>query len=1154
MYIINCDILRYIIVMTSIKRILFIISAFILPAAVMAQSSHVFAPESVLSKGRWFKIALEGQDDGIFQISYSQIKALGINNIENVGVYGFGGHCLDEDFSTGHIDDLPEIAIYHDHANKRILFYGQGLVDWRYEDQRFIHTQNTYATQACYFIHEKETEALQMQETASGEDFDEEVAYSDAHLLHEQELVSIGKTGRELYGESFQHNQSQTISFSESLLAGTVRLTANFAALSPNASAFTVKNGDSVIGTASVKGSSSAYTYAIGTSLSEEFSLEEETAPSFRIVYQPNGSVKNAHLNYIRLEGQQKIALAKGQGSFLFRNVRSAEALVRYTIEGLAGSQWTVWDVTDPLNAKIQDTDENGFVATSIGLKEYALVDLNSKGFSNVSIIGEVENQNLHSIGETDMVIVAPQGLKAQAQRLAAFRQEHDQMQVVVVTPQQIYNEYSSGTADATAVRLLMKQVFTDKQDRSKKKGGYLLMFGDGHYNNRKIEGNANYLISYETSESLVETGSTVCDDYFGFLDDNEGGKKDQNGYYQISSDIADIGIGRIPVHSAKDAENVVDKIIDYSSNYHYGNWKNRLVFLSDDDKISDAATDSPNSHMRHNDLVIDILQNQQGHKEFVYQKIYLPAYTQTTTASGTDYPDARKQFMEALQKGSLVVNYAGHGASNSITHEMLMTTDKASQLNMKNLPLWITASCDITRWDSDDESMGEALLLNDNGGAIALISTVRVVYAQQNLSLNTAIARCLFKRKADGTRYRLGDILMEAKQSLSSDYNKLNFCLMGDPSMILSYPEYQMEITDIDYGEKTTLKGRVILPETGETASGFNGLVYPTIYDASDTITADKGLFQEPVYRFATRTRKIFSGRDIIRDGLFEFSFITPLDASAHTNDGLVSLYACDESNNEGNGFFENMTIHQGESQTKTDTIGPEIRKIFVNWPDFKSGDEVGPTPYFCAEVHDESGFNVTGNNVGHDISLTIRCLSNTILGVKQYALNDYLATSIGDPTTGNVKFSVPELSNGEYELTFKVWDSFNNSATSTIRITVSDKHIQSPVLVQAFPTPVAQGEAVTIRVLHNLPESPTTIRLQVYAQTGTKVYDCSMSTTSSEIQLLDQEDETSFVGASAIKWTANVVPGVYLYRVYLSSGTSDTASESKKILVVSK
>ena len=326
--------------MRLIKRLLFIISAFILPAAVMAQSSHVFAPESVLSKGRWFRIALEGQDNGIFQISYSQIKALGMNNIENVGVYGFGGHCLDEDFSTGHIDDLPEIAIYHDHANKRILFYGQGLVDWRYEDQRFIHTQNTYATKACYFIHEKETEALQMQATANGEAFDEEVAYSDAHLLHEQELVSISKTGRELYGESFLHNQSQEISFSETLSAGTVRLTANFAALAANASAFTIKIGTTVIGTASLNGSSSAYTYGVEARMSEEFSLEEEIAPSFRIVYQPNGSVKNAHLNYIRLEGQQKIALAKNQGSFLFRNVRSAETLLEYAIEGLSRNKW----------------------------------------------------------------------------------------------------------------------------------------------------------------------------------------------------------------------------------------------------------------------------------------------------------------------------------------------------------------------------------------------------------------------------------------------------------------------------------------------------------------------------------------------------------------------------------------------------------------------------------------------------------------------------------------------------------------------------------------------------------------------------------------------------------------------------------------------
>ena len=1139
--------------MTTIRQILIFLSAIFLSVAALAQSSHVFAPNSGLAEGRWIKIALDGNEDGIYQITYNQLNTLGFKHIENVGVFGFGGHVMEEDFSHGHIDDVPEIATFNDAANKRILFYGQGLISWRFESERgFVHTQNTYATKAYYFLHEKNTEAQKMTETSSGSTFDEEVSVSDAHLLHEQDIVNLGKTGREKYGESFVHNQSQQISFDESLLAGSVKLTANFAGLSTSPSTFSVKHKDQVIGSATLSGSSSAYTYATEATLNSSFILEEEEKPVLKITYNANSTIKNANLNYIRLEGKQNIMVAKDRSFQLFRNIRSVDSRLKYVI-GEEGFDWAVWDITDPLNAKIQLMgDDHSFVAKETGLREYALLNLKSKNFLSVNIVGEVENQNLHAIEEADMVIVAPSGLKSQAKLLADFRQEHDGLKVVVVTPEQIFNEYSSGTADATAIRLLMKQVFTEKTDRSKKRNGYLLLFGDGYYDNRSIDGSPYYLLSYESAFSLVETSSTVCDDYFGFLDDNEGGNKDLNGYYRIESDIADIGIGRIPVHNIQDAEAVVDKIIAYSSNYHYGTWKNKLCFLSDDDKISDAASDSPNAHMKHNDLVIDILQNQQGHKEFVYQKIYLPAYTQTTIASGTDYPDARKQFMETLQKGALVVNYAGHGANNSITHEMLMTTSKAAELNMKNLPLWITASCDISRWDNDDESMGEALLLNSNGGAIALISTVRVVYSHQNLMLNSAIAQFLFSRKADGSRYRLGDILMEAKQSLGTDFNKLNFCLLGDPTMVLEYPEYKMEITDIEYGEKTTLRGRVISPETGEIATEFNGLVYPTIYDAADSVSADKGLFQEPIYKFSTRNRKIVSGRDLISNGEFEFSFITPLDASTQTNDGFVNLYACDENNNEANGFFENMTIDQNGSSVKNDSIGPEIRKIFVNSKDFKDGDIIGTTPYFYAEVHDVSGFNVTGNNVGHDITLTIRCTSNALLGVKQYSLNDYLTTRTGDQTTANVKFSIPELANGDYEMTFKIWDSFNNSAASDIRFSVSDKQKHLPVMIQAYPSPVAQGEPVTIRVMHNLPESPTTLKLQIYSQTGSKIFEKTSTSTSADIVETDKDDESSFVGASSIKWNASVVPGVYIYKIYMSSGNSEISTDSKLLLVL--
>lgn len=1051
--------------MTLVKRI-FLLLVFALFAKTMAQGTFSFAPNSALSDGKWVKIALSDKEDGIYEITYKQLSSMGFNNPDNVGVYGFGGHILSEDFSDPSLfnDDLTEISTYHDPEGSRILFFGQGLISWNLDETTGIysHKQNTYANRACYFLHEKDSAAL----TVPHSEIESLAKDSVSHLLYESELINLGKTGREMYGESFLYNQTQTFKFKEKLQSGTVHVTVNFVALSPNDTSFSVKyNGETK--TATIPGSSNSYVYSCEATLSEDFVLETEEAPVVTISFSGNSSVKNAHLNYIRISGKKA------------------------------------------------STEE------SISIKP-------------ITIIGEVQNQNLHAVDSVDFVILTAPGLKYYAQQLADFRAQHDGMKVLVVTPEEIYNEYSSGTADATAIRLFIKQVFGEQE-----KEGYLLLFGDGHYDNRKIESSSNYLICYETESSLVETASTVYDDYFGFTENNE----------------LKVGVGRIPVHTAAEAEAVLKKIFDYSNNYHYGNWKNRLCFLSDDDKISDAGSDSPNVHMRHNEQVISEIQDVQGHKEFIYQKIYLPAYTQTTTASGTDYPDANKEFQEALRQGALVVNYAGHGATYSITHEMLMTTTKAAQLNMKNLPLWITASCDISRWDNDEESLGETLLLNDNGGAIALITTTRVVYAAQNLSLNMAIAKALFKRKADGSRYRLGDILREAKQSLGSDSNKLNFCLLGDPTMVLAYPEYQMEVTDVSYSDRVTVSGRVIDPGTKETAIDFNGLVYPSVYDAPDSISADKGLWQEPVLKFASRTKKVFSGSDIVRNGLFQFSYITPKDVSGNTNNGLINLYACNEDNQEASGYYDNLRIEKPTSGgALADSIGPEILKIFINTPDFANGDVVGPTPYFYAKVHDESGFNTTGNSIGHDVTLTIRCTSNTLLSANQHNLNNNLATYTGDPTTGDIQFSIPELEDGEYDATFKIWDSMNNSSSRTLHFVVKKELASSTVLVQAFPSPVSQGEEVTFRVLHKSPASATTMRLHLFTETGIKILDKTVSDSAAEIvEYYNDENNNSgnIYGASTLKWTASVIPGIYIYKVYLSSNGSEETSESKILMV---
>jgi len=1151
---------------------------------------HTFAASSKLATGTWLKVSLDGTEDGIYQITYDQLSKMGFSTPEQVGVYGFGGHPLPEALNAIIVDDLPEVAVYHDTAHRRILFYGQGTTRWDYTTSRgFIQRGNTYDTKAYYFLHQKDGEApLAMEELSANVGATHEtVTQYDVHWVHENNLINLGQTGREKYGESFISNRVQSFDF-ERVDAGTLRVTTNFIADGTETSSYSVAVNGTELGTNTIVKRTNDYAFANENTMDKTLTLEEATGLSVSVTFTPPaGSTPSAaRLNYIRIQAKRNFT--KPSSFELFRARTAYNNLVQYNLDTAVDDDIQVWDVTHPCDVKRQlVTDNHYFAPTSVGIREYALVNVNATSFRSVVSEGIVSNQNLHALPMTNMVIVAAPAYLAQAEQLADYRRSKDGLHVTVVTPEAIYNEFASGKQDVTAIRLLMK-MFYDRWHGSAKSGAeglsdtsqreplYLLLWGDGHYDNQAIDRNY-YLPCYETEASLVETSSCVCDDYFGFLDDGEGGNTDSNQRYTITRDVLDIGIGRLPVSSVEMSANVLAKIINYGENAYLGTWKNRLCFLSDDDKAGDTF----NCHVKHNDQLVSSLQKA-NHNEFIFQKIYLPAYKQTESASGTDYPDAKKEFNEALKQGVLMVNYAGHGNTTAITNENMMTAAAAQELNNRHLPVWVTASCDVSRWDEDGISMGECLLLNPNGGAIALLSTVRVVYAQQNLLLNTAIIDNIFNRFADGTRYRMGDIIKAAKIELGSDYNKLNFCLLGDPSLTLAYPEQQIKITHIN-GTPTegsgqpfqlqtlsnvTVKGHIL--KTGsstEIDSTFNGLLYPTFYDALDTLTADKGFVQDqaPVYAFTTRTKKAFSGRSEVTNGEFEFSFTVPIDISYSDQLGLANLYAASENSDEASGFYDNYRLTSSDSYNITDTEGPVIRQLFLNDNSWTDGSVVNSTPYFFAEVQDDGGFNATGNTVGHDIVLTIRCTSNLLMASQQHTLNNYFTTYTNDPKTGNVQYSIPALEDGTYEASFRIWDVYNNPTTRKFSFTVLNEKAPEAVVVQAYPCPAKTGDTVTFRVLHNRPESAQSITLQVFTQTGYKVYETTASSSSaSKVYAFSMDnptllnnalnaDETGdFMGAATIEWSAaDLRPGFYLYRVFLSSDGSTDISKSKLLMV---
>ena len=1076
-------------------------------ANAASYGKHDFAATSVLSEGLWVKVAADGDKNRILQISYGQLRDMGFAHPEHVQVYGYGGHVLSENLDEVEYDDLPLAPIVHDAAQGRLLFAAHGMVKWSAVGNRYHHRRNVYETQSYYFLHETE-EATPPSDS---------ILYNHPlTLLHEEELVNIGQSGREKYGESFMSNKKQTFKLG-TLGAGDFDLRINAITKADAQTSYTVLVNGAEMGKISVSATSGSYSFASEGWYEETIHLDTESELEVTLQYEPGSAkVELARLNYIEAVGN-----------------------------------WA--------------TDAPGY--TQITLEK--ALEMKDYQFATVKVIGRVENQDLHALPHCDMLIVTAPAYLSEANRLAEYRRSHDGLSVTVLTPENIYNEFSSGGQDPTAIRLLTKKL----QPR------YLLLMGKGHYDNQKID-RQYFLPSYETDYSLAETSSCVCDDYFGFIEDGEGGKTDSNGRYQISDETLDVGVGRLPVSTVQEAKEAVDKIIAYSNNRYQGDWKSRLCFLSDDDKPGDSY----NAHVRHNDQLVNSLE-QAGHKEYAMQKIYLPAYKQTSSASGTDYPDAKKEFHESLKQGVLMVNYAGHGNTSSLTHENMMTSAIASQLSMRYLPVWVTASCDVGRWDNDEVSLGERLTLNPNGGAIAMFTTVRIVYAHQNLILNQAIIDNLFNRFEDGSRYRLGDVLRAAKRSLGRDYNKLNFCLMGDPSLTMAYPEHKIAVTEVNGQsvegvsgnialkalETVTMKGMVY--KTGsqtEIDSTFNGIVFPTLYDALDTIVADKGYIQDDAnpFKFTTRTRKAFSGRGEVRNGQFEFSFMVPQDIAYSNKPGLATLYACSGDWAEAQGYFDKYQLTGGQEILRTDTVGPVIDRLFLNDMLFSEGAVVNSTPYFYAEVSDESGFNTTGNGIGHDMVLTIKCLSNPLLSVKQYILNNYFSTYTGRFNIGNVQYSIPSLEDGDYEASFTVWDVYNNASRKVFHFTVAKGKAPSAVVVQAYPSPAKAGEPLTFRILHNRPESQTEMHIEVFNALGHRVYETEVKTNqATKFYATDLSkptiantsilaDETpNFMGSSSVVWsTPNLEAGFYVYRIVLTSNGSQKVSDSKILIIDNK
>lgn len=761
--------------------------------------------------------------------------------------------------------------------------------------------------------------------------------------------------------------------------------------------------------------------------------------------------------------------------------------------------------------------------------------------FAAPEYVHNITNQDLHGHGAADMVIVIPtsQKLRAQAQRLADFHTERG-LRVRIVPADELYNEFASGTPDANAYRRYLKMLY-DRVETEADMPRYLLLFGDCVWDNRMLTGDCrnldadDYLLCFESENSFNEINCYVDDGFFCLLDDGEGNNPQ-------TADKLDMSVGRFPVTTEEDAKTMVDKTIAYVQNANAGSWQNVLMFMGDDGNA--------NLHMKDlNDAAEDVAQRYPG---YLVKKVMWDAYKGETSSTGHAYPEVAKVIKQQQAAGALIMDYAGHGREDQISHENVLRLSDFETFKNKNLPLWITASCDIMPFDGVMGTIGEAAVLNPHGGAVAFFGTTRTVYANYNKLINMAFLRFVLS-SPDGKPMTIGEAQRQAKNLMISteqdlSNNKLQYSLLGDPAISLNLPTMKVVIDSIN-GVKVTNGGSNAALRAGDVArvvghiengEGFDGVLTAVVRDSRQLVTGrlNASAEAETPFRFYDRTNTLYHGADSIRGGKFAFSFAVPMDINYADDNGLMNLYAVNNARTlMAHGANGNYMVG-GSGELGTDGKGPKIY-AYLNTPDFVNGGNVNITPYFVAQLSDGDGINATGNGIGHDLQVIVDDDAS-----KTYTLNDNFRYDFGTYTSGTVAFSIPELEPGRHKLLFRAWDVKNNSSTVSLDFTVVKGLTPSVYSIDVSKNPASTS--TTFIVNHDLNGSSVDVTVDVFDMSGRLLWSHS-------------ESGVSTSGAYTIDWNltrsdgGRLQTGVYLYRVRVASDGSSEATRAKKLVVIS-
>ena len=1123
----------------------FTISVTFRPTISTSQTRDDNTYTSVLNSGSIYKLPIK--TDGVYEITGEFLSSnLGIANgavsTASLQIFSNKGGRLPKSISKERTDDLTEIPLLINDggdgkidANDNIRFYAEGPDQWSFDvnNLKYQHEKNIYDVFNYIFIKidgsggkriESEN-SLPSSEYISSE-FDFLQIFEDDRTNLLGAYGSTEGTGKDWYGDYFAIETSNTyedkFDISNLSNSGSGRVKMRLAARGENSTTTKLRIGTqefSKVG-AGTNLSDIEADYATEVIIDEKITLNPNN--DIYLEYVKSTSKDEAWLDYIQLEYRKKIASNYSQLRLV-----DQESL-NYGTAGfeVPTSGFQYWDVTDLSNVKLINAS-NGQLRYNVDNELKTIFMVKDQNYLTPEPEGTpIDNQNIHAIERADLLILYHEDFIDAANRLAEHRRNYSGYAVTTVDIKAIYNEFSGGRQDPTAVRDFTRML--SQRDANFK---YLLLLGDATYDYRNITPNLsdhNFIPAYETDESLDPINGFPSDDYYVLLSDGEGGNL---------KGAIDVAVGRIPVTTAENANAIIDKIIDYDINEDaLGDWRLKIAFAADDEDT--------NLHVNQADRLAESVE--QVNPIYNQTKIYYDTYVQESTPGGDRYPAASEAINSTVQNGALVLNYMGHGGPKGWAQErVLKIPDIETWNNPDRLPILITATCSFTGYDDPAIiSAGEATIQKEKGGVVALLTTVRAVYASENERLAKAVFDIIFD-KVDGKAQTLGDIIKDAKNQNADSNNFLNdrkFSLIGDPSQRIALPEQNIVTTSINGNpvgqldtlnalEEVTISGQ-ITDENGSKVSDFNGNIFPTVYDKESIIETLRNDESSRKASFEVYRNILFKGSASVVNGEFSFTFVLPKDINYTVGNGRISYYAFDANGVDAAGNYNEILIGGSNPNQIEDNVGPSMQ-LFMNDESFVFGGSTNSNPTLLANLSDDLGINVSGTSIGHDVTAVLDDdLQNSFI------LNEFYEANKDDHTSGSVRFPLKDLEPGRHSLTVKAWDVSNNSTEERLEFVVINDGDDKLRRVYNYPNPFTTS--TNFQFEHDLVGSDIEVYVDIYTVSGKL------------IKTIEQNQYASGYRVDNIHWDAkddfgsDLAKGLYLYKIKVLSRDLNLKRES--------